>query len=182
MRRLVTVSTDVSGKSDMDTDRIEHLQPAPPQGVRRFVRFGLRSLFWAMTFWAGLGRGLGGGARFNRPAGPDDLVPPRIQRRRPPAPGFVDGAPRAGHAAGSRHRPCRDTWQRIMDLAGHDSRAVGSNHFVCLFFGWHSALVAQPGTFLLVVVLNSLLWGQCLRLNTCPAILLTPYSGPSSTR
>lgn len=31
------------------------------------------------------------------------------------------------------------------------------HHFVCQYCGWHSGL-AQPGTYLLVVVLNTLLW------------------------
>ena len=33
------------------------------------------------------------------------------------------------------------------------------HHFVCRYCGWHSGL-AQPGTFLLVVVLNTLLWSH----------------------
>ncbi len=36
------------------------------------------------------------------------------------------------------------------------------HHFVCRFCGWHSGL-AQPGTFTLVVVLNSLLWAYLWR-------------------
>jgi uncharacterized membrane protein len=37
---------------DTDTNRIEPLRPAPPQGVKRFFRFSLRSAFWAITFWS----------------------------------------------------------------------------------------------------------------------------------
>jgi len=36
------------------------------------------------------------------------------------------------------------------------------HHFVCRYCGWHSGL-AQPGTFLLVVVLNTLLWSHVWR-------------------
>jgi len=36
------------------------------------------------------------------------------------------------------------------------------HHFVCRYCGWHSGL-AQPGTFLLVVVLNALLWSEVRR-------------------
>jgi len=36
------------------------------------------------------------------------------------------------------------------------------HHLVCRFCGWHSGL-AQPGTFLLVVVLNTLLWSHVWR-------------------
>jgi hypothetical protein len=36
------------------------------------------------------------------------------------------------------------------------------HHFVCRYCGWHSGL-AQPGTFLLVVVLNTLLWDHVWR-------------------
>ncbi len=36
------------------------------------------------------------------------------------------------------------------------------HHFVCRYCGWHSGL-AQPGTFLLVVVLNTLLWTHVWR-------------------
>ena len=36
----------------MDTDAIEHCQPAPPKGLKRFFQFSLRSLFWAITFWS----------------------------------------------------------------------------------------------------------------------------------
>lgn len=36
------------------------------------------------------------------------------------------------------------------------------HHFVCRYCGWHSGL-AQPGTYLLVVVLNTLLWTHVWR-------------------
>ena len=33
-------------------DAIDNSQPALPKGVKRFFRFSLRSLFWAITFWS----------------------------------------------------------------------------------------------------------------------------------
>ena len=47
------------------------------------------------------------------------------------------------------------TYHGLQALAGLRFPPPLVHHFVCLFFGWHSGL-AQPGTFLLVVVLNSL--------------------------
>ena len=175
---------------DTDTDTIEHLQPAPPQGVKRFFRFSLRSLFWAITFWSvlvvvftrlGLVEALEAVLALTALLVLDDLVPPRIQRRTPQATGFVDGAPRAGHAAGSRHRPCRDTWQRIMDLAGHNhldsgrsadvSRAVGSPLRVSVL-----RLALRPGTTRHVPARGRVEFvavGQCVAVATRTATAVT---------
>ena len=37
---------------DAHNDVIDNSPSAPPQGVKRFFQFSLRSLFWAITFWS----------------------------------------------------------------------------------------------------------------------------------
>lgn len=157
------------------TDAIEHLQPAPPHGVKRFFRFSLSSLFWAITFWSvlvvvftrlGLVEALEAvlaltallvlATWFHREFS--------VERRRLQALLTVLHVLVTLMAVVVALVVTRGseswTWQGITSwsAAGVLMFPVALvHHFVCLFCGWHSGL-AQPGTFLLVVVLNSLLW------------------------
>jgi hypothetical protein len=171
---------DTDTDTDTNTDTLEHLPPAPPQGVRRFFQFNLRSLFWAITFWSvlvvvftrlGLVEALEAVLAltallvlttwFHREFS--------VERRRLPALLTVLHVLVTLLAVVIALVATRGseswTWQGITTwtAAGVLMFPVALlHHFVCLFFGWHSGL-AQPGTFLLVVVLNSLLWASAWR-------------------
>lgn len=165
---------------DTETDAIEHRQPSRPAGIQRFFQFSLRSLFWAITFWAvmvvaftrlGLVEALEAVLSltallvlvtwFRR-----EFI---VERRRLPALLTVLHVLITLMAIVVAFEEARVseswTWQCITTwaVAGVLMFPVALlHHFVCLLCGWHSGL-AQPGTFLLVVVLNSLLWASAGR-------------------
>jgi hypothetical protein len=147
---------------------------------KRYLRFSLRSLFLAVTFWSvlvfactrlGLVEAVDvvlaflavlilcswfvrefGGARRRLSA----LLVVLHVLATPAAVVVAYLATRASE---------RWTWQGLTayGVAGAMMFPVALlHHFVCRYCGWHSGL-AQPGTFFLIVVLNSLLWAYLWR-------------------
>jgi hypothetical protein len=181
---------DTDTDTDTNTDTLEHLPPAPPQGVRRFFQFNLRSLFWAITFWSvlvvvftrlGLVEALEAVLAltallvlttwFHREFS--------VERRRLPALLTVLHvlvtllavvialvATRASESW---------TWQGIATwtAAGVLMFPVALlHHFVCLFFGWHSGL-AQPRHVPARGRVEFVAVGQCVAVATRTATAVT---------
>jgi hypothetical protein len=153
---------------------------APPRSIKRYFRFSLRTLWWAITFWSvlvvvftrlGLVEALEAvlaltallvlATWFHREF--------TVRGRRLAAllvvlhvlttlPAIV-----VAHVATRGHESWTWLGVTIWAMAGMLMFPVAQvHHLGCIFYGWHSGL-AQPGTFLLVVVLNSLLWAGVWR-------------------
>jgi hypothetical protein len=165
---------------DSENEVIGKRQPAAPQGVRRFFRFSLRSLFWAITFWSVLVctcKRLGLVEALEAVTGLTALLilltwchrEFRVERHRLTALLVIlhvlATQLMAAFAYGTTRATESWTWTGVCvwSLAGCLMFPVALvHHFVCRYCGWHSGL-AQPGTFFLVVVLNSLLWAYLWR-------------------
>jgi len=164
----------------MANDVVPNSPPVPPRSPKRYLRFSLRTLLIAVTFWSVL---VFACTRLGLVEALDVILAPiallillshvhrelGVERRTRSALLFVLHVLATPIAVIAAHIATRGseswTWLGVMawTAAGLLMFPVALlHHFVCLCCGWRSGM-AQPGTFFLVVVLNSLLWAYLWR-------------------
>lgn len=165
---------------DTASERNPEQRSAAPPGLKRYLRFSLRSMLLAITLWSVLVcavTSLGLVEALETMLGPIGLLvllawfhrEYRVARR--PIGALLAVlhvlATLGVVVCASLATEATELWtwsgMGVWALAGALMCPVALvHHAVCYYCGWGSGL-AQPGTFFLVVVLNSLLWANLWR-------------------
>jgi hypothetical protein len=164
----------------MANDVVPNNPPPPPRTAKRFLRFSLRTLLLAVTFWSVL---VFACTRLGLVEAVDVILGLTallillnhvhrelgVERRTLSALLFVLHVLATPVALIAAHIATRGneswTWLGVVAWTGAGILmfpVAVLHHLVCRYCGWLSGM-AQPGTFFLVVVLNALLWAYLWR-------------------